>query len=948
MGTDAEQLNAAQRQAVDITDGPALVVAGAGTGKTKVITERIIRLVKDGIKPENILALTFTEKAAGEMLDRVSDASLNTAVDATIATYNGFGNDLLKAYGNEWGLGNLQLLSETGQLVFLREHFDEYALDYFAPISNPDGQLSNLRAYVSELKQQLVQPKAYIGYADALSAAEPADKLEKTKHQELARFYAKYLELCRQHLVIDYDDQIFLTIQLLQARPNVLRQLQQRYRYILVDEFQDTNPMQSALIDLLAGREQTSGSSNLMVVGDDDQSIYGWRGATLANILDFKQRYPSAKDITLIENYRSTQAILDAAYRMIQANNPERLEVINHLDKRLHAQTNDGPAPLARHFYTLEAELTWIAEDIAARIKNGQDPSGIAILARRTAVVERAHEALELHNVPHALAGKKNDLYSQPIVQQLIETLRAVSDPLDDMALFHTLSSALFDTPIGGLAQVAGQARRAHDRLSSAITASDDEALKAALQQIETWRESHKQATVGALAYAIITDTGLKQRLYENADSDAESYTQAQAVGEFFKTLAEFQKISTVASVQSYLLSLPALQAGGGEFEDASLDISDSLVNVLSVHRSKGLEWDTVYVVDCTEGSFPMRKFGSSLEVPVALRAVASTADEHLAEERRLMYVAVTRARCELILSYADRHGSGAHRKPSRFLAELFDNQTVDTIEHEERANFELFAPRELPERVPLPDSMYHDGQFVLTASQIECWLDCPQDFYYKHVLRMPEPESPAASYGTAIHSAIEAISNGRRNGNVPTLDEIITQVQAALPQTGYATAGTRERAHAQALESVKRIYQRFTTEEPPIETEQQFGALVPNLPVKIIGRIDAIYRQGDGVEIRDYKTSSSVTTPEKAKSRATGSQQLTVYALAWQIMHDELPVRLTLDFVETGQLGSVRKTQRSLDTLQSKLATMVADLQAGHYPPGRDHTYCSHPIIRA
>jgi len=933
------ELNPAQQAAVAITDGPVLVVAGAGTGKTRVIVERIIRLIRDGVAPEQILALTFTEKAAGEMLDRVSDASLGAALDTTIATFNSFGNDRLKEFGSEWGLGTLTLLSEIGQLVFLREHFDEFELDYFAPVSHPDGQLTNLREHVSELKQQLVSPEAYQQYIDALPVADAADALEKQKHMELARFYTKYLELCRQHQVIDYDDQIFLTIQLLRARPNILARLQERYQYILVDEFQDTNPMQSALVDLLAGN-----NPNLMVVGDDDQSIYGWRGATLANILDFKKRYPTAADVTLIENYRSTQAILDTAYRMIQENNPERLEVINKLDKRLRAHRDDGKPPVARHFYTLEAELTWIAEDIARRIADGEDPGSIAVLARRTAIAERAHEVLELHNVPHALAGQKNDLYAQPAVRQLIEVLKAVSDPLDDMALFHALSSSLFSVPASELARVAGQARREHVRLADIIPESENQELKDGLQKIETWREQHEQTSVGQLAYDIITETGWKQRLYEHSENDTERYVQAQAVGEYFKTLYEFQKISNVASVQSYLLSLPALQAGGGEFEDASLDISDSLVNILSVHRSKGLEWDTVYVIDCTEGSFPMRKFGKSLDVPSELRAVKSAADDHMAEERRLMYVAVTRARKELIVSYADKHGQGAHRKPSRFIAEMFDGSTAETVAHEDQTNLELFAPKESVERVPLPDSLLQDGTYILTASQIECWLKCPQDFYYKYVLRMPEPVSPAAGYGTAIHKAIQTIFEGRRTGDIPSLEAITEQVKAALPRAGYATAGTRERAHAQALLSVQRIYDRFTAEALPIEIEKPFSVAIEHLPLKVVGRIDAVYAQEKGIEIRDFKTSSSVTTPEKAKSRATSSQQLTIYALAWQIMHGELPALLTLDFVETAQLGSVRKTQRGIDGLLAKLTEMVTCLQAGQYPAAASHDYCSHP----
>lgn len=935
-------LNDAQREAVDQVKGPVMVVAGAGTGKTRVITERIIRLIQSGTPPEHILALTFTEKAAGEMFDRVSEASLGSALDATIATYNGFGSDLLQQHGSEWGLGSLRLLGETGQLVFLREHFDELGLDYFAPLSSPDGQLDTLRSYVSLLKQQLVQPETYIAYADKLPVEDQADVLEKKKQRELAHFYKTYLELCRKYQVIDYDDQIYLTIQLLNARPNVLRGLQERYQFVLVDEFQDTNPMQSALVDLLVGKNQ-----NLMVVGDDDQSIYGWRGATLANILDFSKRYPATKNITLIENYRSTQSILDASYRLVQHNNPNRLEVINKLDKRLRGQTNDGPAPIARHFYTLEAELTWIADDITRRIRIGQDPGGIAVLARRTQIVERAHEALELHDIPHVMAGLKNDLYAQPAVRQLIEALKCVADPQDDLALFHTLSGPIYNLPASELASFTAQARRDHIRLNAVLAATENEQFKTALQQITDWCERSSDLSVGSLAFAILDESGWKDRLYEQGnDADGEIYLQVQALKEYFTTLKEFGRIANVASVQSYIVNLPVLRSGGGEFEDASMEISDSTVNVLSVHRAKGLEWDTVYVIDCTEGSFPMRSHGGSLDVPSRLRAVQSAADEHLAEERRLMYVAATRARKELILTYGDRHGSGGmHRKPSRFLAELLDGPATDMHSREEQTTLELFAPRTIPDSVQLPERMLQDGVYVLTASQIECWLKCPQDFYYKHVLAMPEPDSPVAAYGTAIHSAIQHIFEGRRSNHLPAFETLETTIKAALPSSGYQSAGIRDRAHAQALLSLKTIYDRFSKEELPIEIEQGFGVLVPDLPLKITGRMDAVYQHGDNVEIRDFKTSSSVTTPEKAKVRATGSQQLTIYALAWQIMHGELPGLLTLDFVETGQMGSVRKTQRALDTLQTKLADLVDDLKTGHYPPGKDHTYCSHPL---
>lgn len=938
---DKPELNTAQQAAVKITDGPVLVVAGAGTGKTRVIVERIIQLIETGVTPESILALTFTEKAAGEMLDRVADASGSLTLDTTIATFNGFGGELLQTYGNDYGLGSLRLLGDTGQLVFLREHLDEFELDYFAPVSNPSGQLENLAAYVSLLKQQLVQPADYANYAKDLPASDEAEQLEKQKHQELARFYETYLSICRREQVIDYDDQIFLSIELLQHRPNVLKALQERYRYILVDEFQDTNPMQSRLIDLLAGK-----TSNVFVVGDDDQSIYGWRGATLANILEFTKRYPQAKEITLIENYRSTQAILDAAYRLIQYNNPHRLEVMNKLDKRLRATEGKGAAPRLQHFGTYEAELAWVARDIKRRLDAGQKPESIAVLARRNQGVQKTHEALELHDVPHAVAGISNDIYTQPAVKQIIEALKAVADPSDDLALFHTLSGPLFRMEMTELAHLSAQAQRAHESLGETITTSDNDQLKLALATITNWREQSREQSAGTIAYTIITDSGWKQKLYAQAEQDMVIFTEVQALSKFFATLKEFERAAGVPSVQNYVVNLPTLMATGTGFDDPTLDISDTMVNVLSVHRSKGLEWDTVYIVDCTESSFPLRAHGASLKVPMELLANPTEADEHMAEERRLMYVAVTRARQEIIMSYADRHGSSTPRKPSRFLNELLGREPNETAEEETgQTSLELFSPRATATTIQLPTSMLQNDRFVLSVSQIECWLRCPQDFYYKYVLSMPLPPAPQLVYGSLIHGVIERIHRGRMIGAAPTLAQLTQDVVSNLPQAGYDSKRSRERAHAQAVKTVKLVYERFMQDELPIETELPFKLELSGLPLTIRGRIDAVYSLSNGVEIRDFKTGTSVRTVEQAKSRVSASQQLTLYALAWRELRGEMPTKLSLDFVETSQAYGIKKQPKSLETLHAKLSQMIQDLQAGIYPAGRDHSRCMHPV---
>jgi RecB family exonuclease len=240
---------------------------------------------------------------------------------------------------------------------------------------------------------------------------------------------------------------------------------------------------------------------------------------------------------------------------------------------------------------------------------------------------------------------------------------------------------------------------------------------------------------------------------------------------------------------------------------------------------------------------------------------------------------------------------------------------------------------------------MQRDGRYILSVSQIDTYLRCPLDFYYVYVLGMPTEPTPVRAYGTIIHGVIEQLQHGLQNGALPNLDDLEAAVKSKLPTAGYISPRSRERAHAQALQTVRNLYDRFITAEAPLEIEKPFRAELPDAPLTIIGRIDAVYQLPDGVEIRDYKTGSSVTDAVKAKSRATGSNQLALYALAWLLQHDEMPALLTLDFVETGQIGTVKKQAKSMETLQARLAGMCEALRAGRYEPGKDHAYCSHPL---
>lgn len=944
----ASALNAQQKKAVDTFGGPILVIAGAGTGKTTVIVERVCRLLQKGTPARRLLALTFTEKAAAEMLDRVNLTLDSYELELPIMTFNAYGETMLRRYGANIGLArNFTVMGDSAQIVFLRERIDELGLEYFAPLSRPDSLLGDIADYFSLLKQNVITPETYYAHVKQMPASDTGQKLDRTKHLELVHAYEAYIRLCREANVIDYDDQIYLFIDLLRQRPNVLKEVQDSYDYIMVDEFQDTNVMQSVLVDMIAAPRK-----NLFVVGDDDQSIYGWRGATLANILDFKDRYPKLKEVTLVQNYRSSKQILDTAYRLIRHNNPHRLEERLKINKRLLTEKT-GKQPSVYTFKTLDEELAWIAEDVKRRIDAGTSPGSIAVMARRNATTGGLHTQLEYAGVDHIVAGQRYELYRNPTVRMLLEAIRSTVDPLDNASLYHTLTGQLFSLPASILSTLSAEARRNHESLEETILRSNEpelEKIRLAVEVIRGWRDKISTTTVGQLAYEILESSGYKEHLYKTAESDAFALVAADRLAGLFKTMHEFEQVALLPSAVSYVEALPALQAAGEGGQDSTLDLSGQLVNVLTIHKAKGLEWPIVYIADCSEGSFPLRESFRGLTLPDDLAAnKSSEADSHMAEERRLMYVAMTRARDELILTHAEHHSADTLRKPSRFLTEAFEPH--DFTPHAPLSSGSLnaigFHGLENTKDISVPATILDGHDVRLSISQIETYLECPLDFYYRYVLRVPEEPSPMMQYGLIMHGLIETMNRDLMNGGLQNILELEEQLSAQWPKAGYLSARHRDRAFRQARTTLASLHKRLSEDRRiPLSVEEPFAISLKDAQLRIRGRFDAIFPLGDGVEIVDYKTTTSVDSAEKAKSRASSSQQLTLYAMAWQLLHDELPVLVTLEFIDTGLTGSIKKTQRGIDGAYQRLQKVGDGIRKGDFPPSGNHLYCIHPPV--
>ena len=942
---ELDDLNPAQRLAVTHAKGPILVVAGAGTGKTQVITRRIAYLIlKRRIPAEQILALTFTERAAREMEGRL-DLLLPYGQTATkVMTFNAFGDDLLRRFGIEIGLDpGFRVMSQSQQLVWLHDHLDNLKLHYYAPIGQPTGFLGDLARYFGRLKEELVEPAAYSKWAKSHQrkvGAEPAARLEVVKQLELANSYKIYQSQTRVEGLIDFNDQVTLALELLRQRPNVLATLRGETSYILVDEFQDTNLAQAELLAELAGR-----NGNIMAVGDDDQSIYKFRGAAISNILSFRERYPKAETVVLTENYRSTQSILDSAYKLITHNNPERLEAKYQIDKHL-TSSRRGSQPQVVYELTWRDEADAIAVDIVRRLKDGAAAADIAVLLRKRNQAQILINAFNRASIPHHYQGD-DTIYNRPEVKVLMYFLQQIIDPRDDVSLYHLLSSEVFNLDMALLGRASSLARRRNVGLAEILATELSDGKSAELEHFlklnQRWREATKSLTVGQLSYDFLVHSGYLKHLTDLSQTDPLAELKVSHIAKFFKQLENYEAIARDPSTYGFVANLPSLERSGAT-SAAEADPFGQAVQILTIHQSKGLEFDTVYIFDLTRGTFPSSRRAERIELPDELlrgeRLVEG--DWHLAEERRLMYVAMTRAKTSLVASFSSDHGTVQPKKPSPFLAEAFGYDATAAVRPAPRSalqQIELFAGQD--SLAPLRPSFLKGENLELTPHQIDDYLLCPLNFYWLYVLEVPQPLRPALAYGSLIHQVISYYFEQRRAGKVTLaqLDRLIDQLWRG---EGYPSRGQAERQQAQAHTTIKSFWRREETAgRLPAYTEKSFHfEAAPQVMVN--GRFDAVYVDGKIVEIRDFKT-SQVSDTETADKRAAASVQLAVYGLAWSNLMGQIPTTLTLDYVETGQIGKATQTAADQAELVASITQIAANLRAGLYPPGKSHFYCIH-----
>jgi len=1293
-----EGLNKEQIEAVTHRSGPLLIIAGAGTGKTTVITRRIAWLLSEGLaKTNEILALTFTDKAAGEMQERVDILMPYGYTDIWISTFHAFGDRLLRENALVAGLNpDFKILTRPEAAVFFREHLFEFVLSYYRPLSDPTRFIEALISLFSRAKDEDISPKDYLAYAQSLISKAEEDpqnlplKEEAQQQMEVAEAYAQYQELLAKEGLVDFGNQFYLALGLLREHPLILKKYQEQFKYILLDEFQDTNYAQYQLAKILSGN-----SANITVTGDDDQCvlrgtlistpdgdrkvedvrsgdfiftavgkghigisrvkrafrkqkdarlltfhtergfkvtvtsnhkmfcyvpvwvankktvfyyvylmwrkglgwrlgvtdnlavrlklersadkiiglrafktereaqyyetylslkygiptvcfmkrkgvyiadewlkklyleldtekrakqlaidldidldyhhfclgavvrgkkarikinlylcyrkhvskgrvgkvlinpsiihqvsletsdketinklreagfnlreakkgfrlryefadikkaedialrlkeltggileykfnlgkrnvaalpalimpasnvllghylsvksgnsviydkvinikeettvktvydleverthnfiangiivhncIYRFRGAAYSNLLNFINDFPDAKEISIVRNYRSSQAILDSAYRLIQNNNPERFEVKANIDKRLIGLVKEGRPVQHLHFDTNSTEADNVAKIIKERVGTGNFKyRDFAILVRSNSDAQSFLQALNMQDIPWQFSGNQG-LYSREEVKLCINFLRVVANPSDSLSLYYLVSSEVYSLDLSDLGLCTHYAKRRNkalylvfgelDNILELKDVSDESKSKIEniLTDLKKFLKISREQTTGRLLYSFLTETGFLKRLTQNLSLENE--TKIQNLAKFFNIVRDFELVAREDRVISFVNYLNLLIEAGDDPPTVEADLDCDAVNVLTIHKAKGLEFRVVFLVSLVDGRFPWPHRRQPLELPdVLIKEVLPTGDFHIQEERRLFYVGMTRAKEELYFTSASDYGGRRLRRISQFVLEA---QGKEAKEFEKKKSsaleaIERFAPKKESPQPQVTGTL--EGKLIsLSYYHIDDYLTCPLKYKYVNILRVPIMEHHTVIYGRAMHTAVTKYFQFKMAGKKMSIADLLDAFKESFNPQGFLDEKHQEERFRIGCEALIKFFnEEEKRDSKPLYIEKEFSFILGDN--KITGRFDRIDLEEDGAVIMDFKT-SEIKTKEAADKRTKESIQLALYALAYKNIFGQLPKGAKLYFLESGIIGSNQIQDNDLEKVKDKIS---------------------------
>lgn len=964
------RLNPAQKKAVDTIEGPVMVIAGPGTGKTQILTLRIANILKQtDTQPENILALTFTESGARAMRERLHTYVGSAAFRVRIHTFHEFAGTLIRTYPDayERAVGGrpatdlekisiIETIIETGEVRSLRPHGNP--IFYVKPIMGaialmkreyitPDGLVDIIKR---QEKNLLVTPKLHEKGAHKGKVRSEYQKLEKEldKNRELLFVYRAYDALLTERNLYDFEDMIFETVSALERNEDMLRDLQERFQYVLADEHQDVNGSQNRMLELLASFHDRP---NLFVVGDEKQAIFRFQGASLENFLYFEEKFPHTTTIALEENYRSVQRILDLSHELItQVDSPAAA-----LRVPLTAFAKAKGVIEQRMFGHEAVEDEGVVKAISALIAAGVPHEEIAVIVRSNREVEAFATALRASGVP-VRATADGDILYHPITNSIRTLITAVLEPQNEEALFAVLHAPYWNIPRHDLVRVLRE--RNFERPLARLIADPAHLEGLGLTTVDSWNTVYR--VLEAACARMVTEAPhrvLQQLLRESGFLDqvitSDPHEGGRVVRRLYDEIESLVRTHETTTLRDVARMFTLRIAHGLPLNAPYIHTNTHAVQVMTAHKSKGLEFEHVFVPHLNDARWGDTTKPTYFKIPIT-KHVQNDAFDVLDDERKLLYVALTRAKSGLYLSSAQQNADGRPFSATPLLDGVGE-ALIASVDTEAAENaFEPLAALQQHAAVP-----HLDVEFLrqtlrdrgLSATSLNNYLRSPWNYLYRNVLRIPEVQAESAQFGTALHNTLRRVTMYRTEHqalpNMTLIKSYLEHELGTLPLTVHEYTRFHERgleAIATYLEQTAPALPAATREEVKFEAKISTGnGFVPE--ITLTGNLDRLDYDGEGnlLCVVDYKSGKPKTRGyiEGTTKDSTGDykRQLTFYALLLSLQDDErLHTRDgLLSFVEADEKGRIHEerytiTDEEIEALKVEICRVAGEIADGTF----------------
>jgi len=919
-------LNANQRLAVDTIEGPVMVIAGPGTGKTQILSARIGKiLLETDALPENILCLTYTDAGAVAMRRRLLGFIGPDAYKVNIFTFHAFCNDIIQENLSLFDKNSLDAISELEKIELFKKLIDAFPKNH--PLKRYRGdvyyEIGNLKNLFSLMKREGLSPefinKQIDEYIESLPTRDEyiakravkdfkkgdvrtdkiKDEIEKTEKLRAAvNEFNNYQERMQKLNRYDFDDMINWVLKAFQDNKQLLANYQERYQYILVDEYQDTSGTQNKLVELLISYWD---KPNVFVVGDDDQSIFRFQGANVENMEAFMKKYADLLTIVLENNYRSTQPILDVAKSLIEKNdsrliktNPGLGLTKNLISSNLQINQLTNP-PIIREYESQRMEMAGIATEVETLVSSGVQPGKVAVIYRENRYGEELAKFLSLKNVP-VYSKRDVDLFTIPLAQKIFLILNYLAAEHDtpyggDEMLFEILHFDFYKIPPIEIAKLSVEVadkqfsqnktsirkllyEKANAPARDLFDTTIPEALKNAGKVFERLIADVSNETIQTLLENIVQKAGVLEYIMQSP----EKIWLLQVLTALFDFVKEETKRNPFIKLDELVKVISLMEENGIPVPLVQVSGSDKGVNLLTTHGSKGLEFEYVFFAGCNANFWEKKRNpNTGYKLPDTIFSVSSrSTDEE--ELRRLFYVAITRAEKYLVISYSRFNNSNKELEPSMFIAEILDKQVLPlekiSLSTQELMEFEALQFNETAPEIEKAEEDFIShiiDKFVLSVTALNNYLKCPLEFYFKNLIRIPSPKNEASEFGSSVHYALQKLfekMKANAQQQFPSKEEMLNDFNWYMHRHRESfTKEAFDRRIEYGIEVLGNYYEKYihTLNKIAVVELNIRNVTIKDVPIK--GKLDKLEFHGRDVNVVDYKTGDIEKAYDKLKA---------------------------------------------------------------------------------